>query len=188
MSIIQNSFANSSTSLIMSKILGYIIDILLAPFSGRQIVISYIIGSIARSLCVGLSVTLVLSPFIKLSLDNPLLLLFIVLNSSVFMSLLGIISGLSTKNFDQNATVNNYVIMPLSFLSGTFYSITSLPIALQKLNLINPFFYIIDSFRYCFTGNTHGNILFGMVFIFTANIILFLITSRLFDIGWRIKS
>ena len=188
MSIIQNSFANSSSSLILSKMLGYIIDILLAPFTGKQIVLSYIIGSLARSLCVGAAVTLVLSPFIKLSLSNPVLLLFIVLNSSIFMSLIGIISGLSTKNFDQNSTVNNYLIMPLSFLSGTFYSIKILPLAFQKLNLINPFFYIIDSFRYCFTGNSDSHILYGMIFILTANIILFLITSRLFDIGWRIRS
>ena len=188
MSIIQNSFSNSSSSIMMSKILGYIIDILLAPFTGKQIVISYIIGSIARSLCVGFAVTLVLSPFIKLSLNNPLLLLFVVLNSSIFMSLLGIIAGLATKHFDQNATITNYIITPLSFLSGTFYSIKALPLAFQRLNMINPFFYIIDSFRFCFTGNSDSNILFGMIFIFIANIALFIISSKLFDIGWRIKS
>ena len=104
------------------------------------------------------------------------------------MGLLGVLAGLATNNFDQNSGVTNYIIMPLSFLSGTFYSIKNLPIYFQYFNIINPFFYIIDGFRYCLTNYSDGNINFGILYITILNITLFLLCARLFNIGWKIKS
>jgi ABC-2 type transport system permease protein len=186
-SIIQNSFANSSSSIIMSKVLGYISDLIVTPFSGYEIVISYVIGSIFRGILIGILVALFLSPVVTYNLNHGFLLIFIIFNSTIFMGLVGVLAGLVTNNFDQNSAVTNYVIMPMSFLSGTFYSIKNLPIYFQYFNIINPFFYIIDSFRYCFINNSDGNITFGILYISFLNIILFLISAHLFNIGWKIK-
>jgi ABC-2 type transport system permease protein len=171
----------------MSKVLGYISDLIVTPFSGYEIVISYVIGSIFRGILIGILVALFLSPVVTYNLNHGFLLIFIIFNSTIFMGLVGVLAGLVTNNFDQNSAVTNYVIMPMSFLSGTFYSIKNLPIYFQYFNIINPFFYIIDSFRYCFINNSDGNITFGILYISFLNIILFLISAHLFNIGWKIK-
>jgi ABC-2 type transport system permease protein len=186
--VIQNSFANSSSSIIMSKVLGYISDLIVTPFNGYEIVISYVIGSIVRGILIGILISIFLYPFINYNFEHILLLLFTVLNSTIFMGMFGILAGLMTNNFDQNSAVTNYIIMPMSFLSGTFYSIKNLPIYFQIFNLINPFFYIIDGFRYCFTNHSDGNIVFGLFYIGILNLFLFILCSHLFNIGWKIKS
>lgn len=188
MAMIQNAFGNSSSSLIMSKVIGYIVDILVPPLRGFEIVLAYSIGSLVRAIMVGIGVALAMSPFVDFHIYHPILLCFFVVASCVFMAKLGILAGLIANGFDQMAALTNYIIMPLSFLSGTFYSVKNLPIILQYINHVNPFFYIIDGFRYCFTDVADGNITVGILLLITSNIVTFYITAHLINIGWRLKS
>lgn len=187
MTIVQNSFANSLSSLIMSKVIGYINDILMPPFSGVEIVIAYIFGSIVRGIMCGITLTICLIPFVDFDISHPLLLLFFTLSSCIFMGLIGVLSGMAANNFDESSAITSYIITPLSFLSGTFYSVEKLPAILQNVNLFNPFFYIIDGFRYSFTNYADSNIEVGMIMLTTLNIILFFLLCRLFNTGWRLR-
>jgi ABC-2 type transport system permease protein len=188
MSISQNAFANSSSSVIMSKIIGYIRDLFVLPFRSSEIIIAFTIGSVLRGIFVGLVVTLALAPFISYQLQHPLLLFFYLTASCSLLGQLGILSGLYSESFDQQSAFTNYLITPLSFLSGTFYSVNALPSYIQAINYFNPFFYIIDGFRYCLTGHHDGNILHGSIILILGNIILYQLLVRLIDKGWRIKS
>lgn len=188
MTIIQNSFANSSSSLVMSKIIGYIYDILVPPLSGVEIVLAMALGSLIRGVVVGIVLFLVMFPFVSFHFYSPMLLIFFVSFSSLFMGQIGIISGIFAESFDQNSAITNYLIMPLSFLSGTFYSIKQLPSFLQSFNYFNPFFYMIDGFRYCLTNYSDSNINFAILFLVLSNFVLFFLASFLFNIGWRIKN
>ena len=187
MSMIQSAFANSSSSLIMSKVIGYIVDLLIPPFRGVEIVMAYSVGSVIRAVMVGIGVAIAMIPFINFHVYHPLLLVFFVLASCTFMAKLGIVAGLISNSFDQMSALTNYVIMPLSFLSGTFYSVKSLPWFLQYINHVNPFFYIIDGFRYCFTNSSDSNIIVGVVILVVSNMVLFYLTTHLINIGWRLK-
>lgn len=187
MTIVQNAFANSLSSLIMSKVIGYINDILMPPFSGLEIVIAYIFGSLIRGIICGLTLALCLIPFVDFYISHPLLLVFFTLSSCIFMGLIGILAGMASNNFDESAAITSYIITPLSFLSGTFYSVEKLPAILQNINLFNPFFYIIDGFRYSFTNYSDSNIEVGMIMLTTLNIVLFFLSCRLFNTGWRLK-
>ena len=188
MSMIQNAFSNSSSSLIMSKVIGYIVDLLVPPLRGLEIVIAYSIGSVLRAIMVGAGVVLAMSPFVDFHIYHPLLLVFFVLAASTLMAKMGILAGLIANSFDQMAALTNYVIVPLSFLSGTFYSVKSLPVILQYVNHVNPFFYIIDGFRYCLTDVADSNITAGVMILIAGNVIMFYITTYLINIGWRLKS
>ena len=188
MACLQNAFANSSSSFIMSKVLGYIHDILTPPLGGIEIVTAFTLGAIARGVVVGAITAFVLSFFIDYQLYHPLYMIIFTILGCIFVGLLGILSGMIADSFDKNAAITSYIITPLSFLSGTFYSVKSLPIFFQKFNLVNPFFYMIDGFRYCFTNYADGNLYVGFFYISIANIILFFILVRLIDIGWKIKS
>lgn len=185
--IIQNSFGNSSSSFIMSKIIGYISDILTPPIASQEIIFAFVIGAVLRGVMVGIIVTIALSPFVEFTLHHPFLLIFYVLASCTLLGKLGILSGLISNSFDQHSAVTNYVIMPLSFLSGTFYSVKDLPNILQKINMVNPFFYIIDGFRYCLTDKSDGQIIVGIIFLASANAIMYLVLVKLLNSGWRIK-
>lgn len=187
MSIVQNAFANSSSSFIMSKVLGYISDILTPPLGSIEIIIALTAGSVLRGLIVGIAVTISLIPFVDYVVYHPFLLGFFILASCIFLGQIGIISGMIANNFDQHSAVTNYLITPLSFLSGTFYSVQSLPEAFQKINLFNPFFYMIDGFRYCLSNRADGDITHGIIFLVISNILLFLLLVKLINIGWRIK-
>ena len=188
MSIIQNAFANSSSSFIMSKVMGYISDILTPPFGSAEIILAFTIGAVLRGLLVGVAVTIALSPFIDYTLYHPLLLVFYLLASCTLLGQMGILSGLIANSFDQHSAITSYLVTPLSFLSGTFYSVKSLPPFFQQVNLVNPFFYIIDGFRYCITDKSDGNITIGIIFLILANIIIYLALDKAIKTGWRIKS
>jgi ABC-2 type transport system permease protein len=188
MSIIQNAFANSSSSFIMSKILGYISDILTPPLGSVEIILAFTIGAVLRGILVGIAVTIALAPFIDYTLYHPLLLVFYLLASCTLLGKLGILSGLIANSFDQHAAITSYLITPLSFLSGTFYSVKALPPIFQQINLFNPFFYIIDGFRYCITDKADGSILTGVIFLMVANMVLYFILDKAIRSGWRIKT
>ena len=152
MSIIQNSFANSSSSLVQSKVTGNIIFVLLTPLSYLEFYLAFLGSSIMRGLSVGLGIFIVASFFIELPLHNIFWLLIFAIFSSAVLGSLGIIAGIWAEKFDHMAGFQNFIIMPLSFLSGVFYSIHSLPEFWQTLSKFNPFFYMIDGFRYGFFG------------------------------------
>jgi ABC-2 type transport system permease protein len=157
------------------------------PLGSKEIIIAFTLGAVLRGLMVGIIVTISLMPFVEFTLYYPLLLAFYTLASCMLLGKLGILSGMIANSFDQHSAITSYLITPLSFLSGTFYSVKDLPQILQQINLLNPFFYMIDGFRYCLTNKADGNIILGIVFLITSNIVMYLVLEKLIDKGWRIK-
>src|SRR5256885_9239905 len=153
-SVLQNAFANSSSSLIQSKITGNLIFVLLPPLSPLELFAAYVLGAMVRGVAVGIGVFAVTIPFAPelLRLPHPLWALAFVVLGSAILGILGLIAGIWADKFDQLAAFQNFIIMPLTFLSGVFYSIHSLPPFWQTLSHFNPFFYMIDGFRYGFFG------------------------------------
>lgn len=152
MSLLQNSFSNSSSSLIQSKVMGNIVFLLLTPLSYVEFFIAFLAAAMVRGLVVGLSVYLVALFWVDLPLAQPWWILAFALLGSAMMGAMGIVAGIWADKFDQLAGFQNFIIMPLTFLSGVFYSIHSLPPIWQQISRFNPFFYIIDGFRYGFFG------------------------------------
>ena len=150
MAMLQNAFANSSSSLIQSKVSGNLVFILLSPLSYQEIFMAYVLASVARGLAVGLGVYMVTLVFFELPLYSFLWVFIFALMGTALLGALGIIAGIWAEKFDQLAAFHNFVILPLTFLSGVFYSIHSLPPFWQGLSHLNPFFYMIDGFRYGF--------------------------------------
>ena len=152
MSVLQNAFANSSSSLIQSKITGNLVFVLLPPLSYLEFFLAYLLAAVVRGLVVGLGVLLVTLWFAVPPVEHPLWLLGFAFLGSAFLGALGVIAGIHADKFDQLAAFQNFIILPLTFLSGVFYSIHSLPDFWQKLSHANPVFYMIDGFRYGFFG------------------------------------
>ena len=152
MSVLQNAFANSSSSLIQSKITGNLIFMLLPPLSPLDMYAAYVLGAMVRGIVVGAGVLAVTIWFVPLSLEHPLWALVFALLGSAILGTLGLIAGIWADKFDQLAAFQNFLILPLTFLSGVFYSIHTLPPFWQALSRFNPFFYMIDGFRYGFFG------------------------------------
>ncbi|TDQ43321.1 ABC transporter permease [Tepidicella xavieri] len=152
MSVLQNAFANSSSSLIQSKVMGNLVFILLTPLSHRAWFVAYVGSSIVRGLVVGLGVLLVTVWFTDLSFVAPWWIVVFAVLGAGLLGALGVIAGLWAEKFDQMAAFQNFIIMPATFLSGVFYSIHSLPGFWQQVSHLNPFFYMIDGFRYGFFG------------------------------------
>jgi len=154
MSVLQNAFANSSSSLMQSKMTGNIVFVLLPPFSHREFFAAYLLAAVARGLVVGAGVFVATVWFVDLRLEHPLWVIgFAVLGSGV-MGVLGIIAGIHSDKVDELAAFQNFIILPFTFLSGVFYSIQSLPPFWQRLSHLNPFFYMVDGFRYGFFGQS----------------------------------
>ncbi len=154
MSVLQNAFANSSSSLIQSKVMGNLVFILLAPLSHRAWFIAYVGSSIVRGMVVGLGVLVVTVWFTDLTFVAPVWIAVFAFLGAGLLGALGVIAGLWAEKFDQMAAFQNFIIMPMTFLSGVFYSIHSLPDVWQRVSHFNPFFYMIDGFRYGFFGQS----------------------------------
>lgn len=152
MSVIQNAFANSSSSLIQSKVTGNIVFVLLSPLSYLDFYLAFVLAAVVRGLAVGAGVGVVAVLFVDLPVHNIAVLLVFALLGSAVLGSLGVIAGIWAEKFDQLAGFQNFVVLPLSFLSGVFYSIHSLPPFWQGVSHFNPFFYMIDGFRYGFFG------------------------------------
>ncbi len=188
MAIVQNAFANTSSSLILGKIQGVIIDIIMPPLTGHEVTLSMTIGGIARGFMVGIVVTIAVYLFVPFSLHHAGLAIVYVLLASVMLALLGVLTGIWSQGFDQLSAITNYIITPLAFLSGTFYSIKQLPEFFQQLCHFNPFFYMIDGFRYAMIGYTDGTITTGLIVLTATNIVLWLTIAWLFNKGYRLKT
>ena len=154
MSVLQNAFANSSPSLIQSKITGNLVFILLPPLSHWEILSAYVAASIVRGLAVGAGVFVITAWFAHLSFTAPLWIVVFALLGAAILGTMGVIAGIWAEKFDQLAAFQNFLIMPATFLSGVFYSVKSLPPFWQAVSHFNPFFYMIDGFRYGFFGKS----------------------------------
>lgn len=152
MAVLQNAFANSSSSLIQSKITGNIIFVLLPPLSYGEFFAAYVLAAVVRGMVVGAAVMLVTLPFVDVEFRHPLWIVAFAFCGSAVLGALGMMAGIWAEKIDQVASFQNFLIMPLTFLSGVFYSIHSLPVFWQGLSRFNPFFYMIDGFRYGFFG------------------------------------
>jgi ABC-2 type transport system permease protein len=188
MAIVQNAFANTSSSLMLAKIQGVIIDILMPPLTGGEVTMCLVIGGIVRGFLVGMVVMAAVYMFVPFSMHHLGVGLFYVVSASIMLALLGILTGIWSQSFDQLAAITNYIITPLAFLSGTFYSIKQLPEFWYHVCHFNPFFYMIDGFRYAILGYTDGTVELGMAVLTGVNIALWLTTAYLFKKGYRLKT
>ncbi len=187
MSVLQNSFANSSSSLIQSKVTGNIVFILLPPISYLEFFGAYILASVVRGIVVGLGVLAVTVWFVDLTVEAPFWVLAFALLGSAILGALGLIAGLWADRFDQLAAFQNFVIMPLTFLSGVFYSIHSLPPFWQAVSHLNPFFYMIDGFRFGFFGKSDISPIISFGVVGASFAILSALTLVLLRAGYKLR-
>ena len=188
MTMVQNSFANTSSSVVISKVQGNIVDVLMPPLSNLEIYAGYVIGSVVRGLSVGILTMVAISFFVDIHLYSTWLVLAYGVLGTMFMGSLGLAAGIWSEKFDHIAAVTNFVVTPLTFLSGTFYSIHQLPEVWQKVALYNPFFYMIDGFRYGFIGHSDGNVMIGLAVLIGVNAFLAALTLWMLKTGYKIKS
>jgi ABC-2 type transport system permease protein len=188
MTAMQNSFANSSSSFTMGKVLGNIVDYLMPPLGAKEIIIGMVAAAVTRGFIVGVLVALVASIFVDLPIQHPLYAVAYLILASILLGLVGTLTGIFVESFDQMSAISSYVIVPLTFLSGTFYSVKSLPEFWYNISQFNPFFYMIDGFRYGLTGHTDtSNPLIGIIYISCISIIIYAVTYHLIKTGYRIK-
>ena len=187
LTIMQNSFANTSSSLLISKVQGNIVDTLMAPLRPIEIVLGYMVGGVLRGLFVSLAVLFIIFPFISLFPKYPLTLFGFILIASAELSLLGIVAGIVSQKFDHMQAIVNFVITPLSFLSGTFYTINSLPPLLSLITSYNPIFFLIDGVRYGCIGYSEGNPLTGFIYSIIICLILVCLSTYWIAIGYKLK-
>jgi ABC-2 type transport system permease protein len=188
MAVAQNAFANTSSSLMLAKIQGNIVDYLMPPLSAGELLFGLVAGGVTRGVAVGLAVGATMALFVPLPLDHPWLAAFVLVAASAMLSLLGVLAGLWAEKFDHMAAVTNFVVTPLSFLSGTFYSIADLPPAVHAVALANPFFYMIDGFRYALTGHADGAIWFGVPLLALVVAGLWWAALHLVRTGYKLKA
>jgi ABC-2 type transport system permease protein len=188
MQILQNAFANTSSSLMIAKIQGNIVDILYPPLNAMEVTCAMLLGAITRGLIIGLFSILVMIPFTHIPIYNIFIIILFALLGSSMLACLGFITGLWAQKFDNMATITNFIVVPLSFLSGTFYSIQNLHSVFYLISHVNPFFYAIDGFRYGFLGQADGSVILGFFYLTFINLALWVTCYILFKKGYRIKS
>ena len=188
MAIIQNAFANTSSSIMIGKIQGNIVDVLMPPFRSGELLFGLVAGGVTRGMVVASVVMIAMLFVVETDKISWVLALFYTLSGSLMLSILGFLGGLWAEKFDQMSAVTNFLITPLSFLSGTFYSITQLPDNLQAIAFLNPFFYLIDGLRYAIVGYSDGPIFVGMLVVTAINAGLWTLAYRLLRRGYRIKA
>ena len=188
MQVIQQSFSHSSSSFMIGKIQGNIVDLLYAPLSAAEVTIAVSLASVTRAVMIAIISIITFMLIIEIQITNYLTLIAFTFLSSFILGNVGIIAGLWSEKFDNMATVTNFVIIPLSFLSGTFYSIERLPGLLKTISEFNPFFYMIDGFRYSFIGQADGSITVGLVYLTILSFVSWFITYLLYKNGYKIKS
>lgn len=188
MAITQNAFANTSSSLVIAKVQGNIVDVLMPPLSAGELAVAYAAAGVTRGLFVGTVTALAMWLFVPLGMPHPGFVLFHALAGSLMLALLGMIGGIWSEKFDHIAAVTNFIVTPFSFLSGTFYTVTRLPDFWQGVAHLNPFFHMIDGFRYGFIGHSDGVPLLGVAFLVAVDALLAWIAYRMLSRGYKLKS
>jgi len=188
MTMLNNAFANSSSSLLQLKMQGLTQDILTPPLSPGELTAGFILGAMTRGMLVGLVTWVAVMPFSHLGAPHLWAILYYGLAACVVMACMGVLAALWAVKFDHLATVTNFVVLPLTFLSGTFYSVDRLPEPFRGATRFNPFFYLIDGFRYGFIGRSEASLTFGALFVLGLSLVLIAMVWRLFTTGYRLKT
>ena len=188
MQIIQQAFSHTSSSIMIGKIQGNIVDVLYAPLSSSEVTLATILAACTRSIIIALVSMAIFSLIIDLKFYSFYYIFIFTFLGSFILGAVGFVVGLWADKFDNMASATNFIIVPLSFLSGTFYSVEKLPEILQKISEFNPFFYIIDGFRYGFLGVADGSIKFGLLYLIVLSCLSWFASYILFKKGYKIKS
>ena len=186
--VLNNGFANSSSSLIVAKMQGNTWDFLMPPLSPAEVCAAFIGGAMTRGILVGLATAIGIALFVDMSITHLWAVLYFGLSAALMMATIGVIAGIWAEKFDHLSVITNFVIMPLAFLSGTFYSVEILPGIFYTISHVNPVFFLIDGFRFGFIGAHDSNLLVGAVVIFVINLVLVFSCYALLRSGWRLKS
>lgn len=187
MSIIQNAFANSSSVILISKVNGSVIDYLIPPFTNNQLIFCINFASFLRCLSIAAIGLLVFNFINRMPIYNGFMLFYYVVLSTFICGLIGTFAGIYAKRFDDMAAITNYVVTPLSFLSGTFYSAHNLEGYWRYLVDFNPFFYMVDGIRYSITGYSEGNVVNGLIFLTNLCVSLWIFIYVLLSTGWKLR-
>jgi ABC-2 type transport system permease protein len=187
MSVLQNAFANSSSSLIQSKITGNLVFVLLSPISHWGFFSAYVLAAIVRGLVVGLGVFVVTVWFAHLHFVAPAWIFIFALLGAAILGTMGLIAGIWAEKFDQLSAFQNFIIMPLTFLSGVFYSIANLPPFWKTISHLNPFFYMIDGFRYGFFGHSDIDPIFSLSIVSVFFVVLAAVALSLLRSGYKLR-
>ena len=188
MTMVQNAFANTSSSMVISKVQGNIVDILLPPLSSLEMYIGFTAGSVLRGLMVGAVTGAVVMFFVPITVQDWGIVIAYAILGTMLLGSLGLAAGIWSEKFDHIAAVTNFIVTPLTFLSGTFYSVEQLPPFWQGLATYNPFFYMIDGFRSGFIGQSDGDPLTGIFMLVGINLMLAVLTLWMLRTGYKIKS
>lgn len=187
MAISQNAFANTSSSMIIAKVQGNIVDTLMPPLTAHELTLAIAFGGVTRGLAVGIAAAIAMTIFVPLRVADPFAMFYFAFTASLLLSLLGLAGGIWADKFDHIASVTNFIVIPLSFLSGTFYSIDRLPPFFQRLAYLDPFFYMIDGFRYSWTGRAGMDVGLGMAVMAGCCAALWFLCHRMFATGYKLK-
>ncbi len=188
MQVIQQAFSHASSSILMGKVMGNIVDLIGSPLSASEVTLGIILASVTRSLIISLVSVVSFNFFVNINISNYLYFVSYLFLSSFLLGSLGLIAGMWAEKFDNMATVTNFIIVPLSFLSGTFYSIEKLPVIIREISLYNPFFYMIDGMRYSMINTSDGSIEFGLVYLISLNLLFWFMAYYLYKKGYKIKT
>ncbi|MHB8528388.1 MAG: ABC transporter permease [Caulobacteraceae bacterium] len=188
MQVLGNAFANSSSSLLQAKMNGLIGDFLTPPLSPMEQVAGFTLGAATRGVLVGAVAALAVLPFAHLSLAHVWAVIYFGVGAALIMAMLGLIAAIWSVKFDHIAAVSNFIVMPMTFLSGTFYLVSRLPEPFRTASRFNPFFYLIAGFRYGFIGHVDGSLVVGVAMTAALTVILALGCFWLFAIGYRLKT
>jgi ABC-2 type transport system permease protein len=190
MGMLQNAFANSSFSLLVGKVQGTIVDYLMPPLSNAELLLAMVGGAVTRAVLVGLAVWIAMLfwPGVHVMPRAPWAVIWFGLMGSILLSLMGIMTSIWAEKFDHAAAITNFVIAPLSLLSGTFYSVDKLSPTFQAISHANPFFYIISGFRYGFLGKADTDVVTGAIVMLVVNVIAAWIVYAVLRSGWKLKN
>ena len=188
MTMAQNAFANTSSSVVISKVQGNIVDVLMPPLSPLELASAYVMAGVTRGVFVGAVTAAAIMIVVPITIQHPAFALLHGVLGSMMLALLGAIGGIWSEKFDHIAAVTNFVVTPLTFLSGTFYTIDRLPEGWRFAAHLNPFFYMIDGFRYGFIGQSDGTLGLGLAVMIGTNAILWAICLRMLATGYKLKS
>lgn len=188
MAVLQNAFANSSSSIMIAKVNNTLVDVLMAPLSAWELVAAMTLGALTRGLLVGLAVWLGMLLFVHAGITHLWAVLYFSVVASWLMGVAGLLTGIWSEKFDHMAAITNFIVTPLSFLSGTFYSVDRLPEGFRYLAEYNPFFYLIDGFRYGMTGYASAHLTVGVLMTLFVSVVLTVLAYVLISRGYRIKS